>query len=46
MKKIALALVALSALSACQPRQPDITTSVAPVPVTQEPVYQGKYGAN
>ncbi|HMQ40602.1 MAG TPA: hypothetical protein PKC09_04955 [Paracoccus sp. (in: a-proteobacteria)] len=44
-KKIALALVALGVLAACQPREPEITTSPV-VPVTQEPVYQGKYGAN
>lgn len=43
-KKIALALVALGVLAACQPREPQITTT--PVAISQEPVYQGKYGAN
>ncbi|WBU54236.1 hypothetical protein [Paracoccus sp. SCSIO 75233] len=45
-KKIAFALVAVGILAACQPRQPDYTTTGPVVPVTQEPVYQGKYGAN
>ncbi|WP_264080913.1 YajG family lipoprotein [Paracoccus jeotgali] len=44
MKKLALAMIALGVLAACQPRQPEvITTSPA---VSVEPVYQGKYGAN
>ena len=43
-KKIALALVALGVLAACQPREPEITTP--PVASSQEPVYQGKYGTN
>ncbi|SDD81393.1 hypothetical protein SAMN05421538_102492 [Paracoccus isoporae] len=45
-KHIALALIAVGVLAACQPRQPEITMPAAPAPVTQEPVYQGKYGAN
>lgn len=44
-KHIALALIAVGVLAACQPRQPEITMP-APAPVSQEPVYQGKYGAN
>ncbi|MFV0294271.1 MAG: hypothetical protein ACK5II_14100 [Paracoccus sp. (in: a-proteobacteria)] len=44
-KKIALALIALGVLAACQPRQPDINTGPVTT-VTPEPVYQGKYGAN
>ncbi|WBU57937.1 hypothetical protein [Paracoccus sediminicola] len=44
-KKIALALVAMGVLAACQPRQPEVTMPVGQ-PVTQEPVYTGKYGAN
>ena len=43
-KKIALALVALGVLAACQPREPEYTPE--PVAITPEPVYQGKYGAN
>ncbi|MDO5606433.1 MAG: hypothetical protein Q4G25_14855 [Paracoccus sp. (in: a-proteobacteria)] len=42
-KNIALALVAVGVLAACQPRQPEVTTTV-PVAITPEPVYQGKYG--
>ncbi|WP_167620090.1 hypothetical protein [Paracoccus ravus] len=43
-KKIALALVLASlAVSACAKKEPEV---IAPVPVTTEPVYQGKYGAN
>lgn len=42
-KKLAFALVFVGVAAACAPKQ----EPVAPVvPVTQEPVYQGKYGAN
>ncbi|WBU63059.1 hypothetical protein [Paracoccus aerodenitrificans] len=44
-KTIALALISVGVLAACQPRQPEINTMPV-APVTQEPVYQGKYGAN
>ena len=44
-KKIALALIAVGILAACQPRQPEVTTMPVAT-VTQEPVYAGKYGAN
>ncbi len=43
-KNIALALIAMGILAACQPRQPEVNT--LPEPVSVEPVYQGKYGAN
>lgn len=43
-KNIALALIAVGILAACQPRQPEVVTT--PAPVSVEPVYQGKYGAN
>lgn len=42
-QKLVLLLVATGVLAACQP-QP--TTTVVQPAVTQEPVYQGKYGAN
>ncbi len=43
-KKIALALIAVGVLAACQPRQPEVVTT--PAPVSVEPVYQGKFGPN
>ncbi|MCQ0970316.1 hypothetical protein MLD63_07755 [Paracoccus sp. TK19116] len=46
-KKIILGLVLVSAFAACQRQQPDVmVTDPMAVPVTTEPVYQGKYGAN
>ncbi|WCR09252.1 hypothetical protein JHW45_08905 [Paracoccus stylophorae] len=46
-KKIILGLVLVSAFAACQRPEPqvDVYTPTAN-PVTTEPVYQGKYGAN
>jgi hypothetical protein len=46
-KKFILGLVLVSAFAACQRQQPevDVYTPTAD-PVTTEPVYQGKYGAN
>lgn len=44
-KKIILGLVLVSAFAACQ-RQPEPIVTTPMVPVTQEPVYQGKYGRN
>lgn len=43
-KKLAFAIVLVGFAAACAPKQPE---PIAPVvPVTTEPVYQGKYGAN
>lgn len=44
-KKIILGLVLVSAFAACQRKQPDVFVP-ANTPVTTEPVFQGKYGAN
>lgn len=43
-KKLALALVLVGLAAACAKKEPEVITD--PVPVTAEPVYQGKYGAN
>lgn len=43
-KKIVLALVLVSAFAACQRQQPDVMVT-QPVPVSNEPVYQNKYGS-
>ena len=43
-KKIALAFITVAVLAACQPRQPEVIAT--PAPVSVEPAYQGKYGAN
>ncbi|WP_185968498.1 hypothetical protein [Paracoccus sp. M683] len=45
-KKIAFALVLVGVVAACAQQQPDVMVTDPVVPVTQEPVYQGKYGAN
>ncbi len=46
-KKFILGLVLVSAFAACQRQAPEPEVYVpAPNPVTTEPVYQGKYGAN
>ncbi|WP_281352087.1 hypothetical protein [Paracoccus aestuariivivens] len=42
-KKLALALVLIGLAAACAKKEPEVIT---PAPVTTEPVYQGKYGAN
>lgn len=41
-KKLALALVLVGLAAACAKKEPEVITT----PVTTEPVYQGKYGAN
>lgn len=47
-KKIVLGLALASALAACQQQQPQPDVYVPPAPqqepITQEPVFQGKYG--
>ncbi|WP_198731859.1 hypothetical protein [Paracoccus tegillarcae] len=43
-KKIAFALILVGVVAACQPQQPDVVVTDPMVPVSQEPVYQGKYG--
>lgn len=43
-KKLAIALVLVGLAAACAKKEPEVT-QVA-VPVTSEPVYQGKFGAN
>lgn len=45
-KKIILGLVLVSAFAACQRQEPEVYVPPAPAadPVTQEPVYSGKYG--
>lgn len=46
-KKLILGLVFVSAFAACQRQAPEADVYVpAANPVTTEPVYQGKYGAN
>lgn len=45
-KKIILGLVLVSAFAACQKQQPEVSVPTYQPPITQEPVYQGKYGAN
>ncbi|WEF25367.1 hypothetical protein [Paracoccus sp. S3-43] len=46
-KKIILSLVLVSAFAACQRQAPEPEVYVPTAnPVTTEPVYQGKYGAN
>lgn len=42
-KKLAFALVLVGFAAACAPKQEEV---IVPAPVTTEPVYQGKYGAN
>ncbi|WP_207099701.1 hypothetical protein [Paracoccus shandongensis] len=46
-KKLILGLVLVSAFAACQRQaaEPEVYVPT-PNPVTTEPVYQGKYGAN
>ena len=44
VKKIAFAFVLVGVVAACQPQQPEVVVTDPIVPVTQEPVYQGKYG--
>lgn len=44
-KKIILGLVLVSAFAACQRQEPDVyVPTPTPAPISQEPVYQGKYG--
>lgn len=43
-KKLAFAIVLVGFAAACAPKQPEPPIMAAPV--TVEPVYQGKYGAN
>lgn len=43
-KKLAFAIVLVGFAAACAPKQEEVIVPVAPV--TTEPVYQGKYGAN
>ena len=43
-KKLVLGLVLVSAFAACQRQEPQVMAPTAPV--TTEPVFQGKYGAN
>ena len=45
-KKLAFALVLVGVVAACAQQQPDVVVTDPMVPVTAEPVYQGKYGAN
>ena len=46
-KKIAFALVLVGVVAACAQQQPEVMVQEPTmVPVTAEPVYQGKYGAN
>ena len=45
-KKLAFALVVVGVLAACAQQQPDVVVTDPMVPVSQEPVYQGKYGAS
>lgn len=42
-KKLAIALVLVGLAAACAKKEPEVITTA---PVTTEPVYQGKYGAN
>ena len=42
-KKLALALVLVGLAAACAKKEPEVVPST---PITTEPVYQGKYGAN
>lgn len=44
-KKIVLGLVLLSALAACQPKQPEPMVT-DPVMVQPEQTFQGKFGSN
>lgn len=44
-KKIILGLVLVSAIAACQPKEPDVYVPTTTEPITTEPVYQGKYGS-
>lgn len=45
-KKLAFALVFVGVVAACAQQQPEPIVTDPMVPVTTEPVYQGKYGAN
>lgn len=45
-KKIAFALVLVGVVAACARQEPEVVVTDPMVPVSQEPVYQGKYGAN
>lgn len=45
-KKLAFAIVLVGFAAACAPKQEEVIVPVAAAPITSEPVYQGKYGAN